>query len=77
MRFPFLNDPATGKPDELVTIAVVTTLAAVTRFLLDGVTVNLDGYIFTFGHIDASVYLAILAPALGAHGYIKGKDQTK
>lgn len=73
MKFPFINDPSTGKPDEMVTLTTLVTLAATGRFLLDGITVDIMGHLLTFNHVDSTTYLAFLAPIIGAHGYIKGK----
>lgn len=73
MKFPFINDPETGKPSEMVTLSMVVTLSAALRFLLDGITLDIYHHIFTFGHVDAMTYLAFLSPIVGAHGYIKGR----
>lgn len=73
MKFPFINDPKTGQPDELVTLTTLVTLAAVGRFLVDGVTIQVFGHTMQFGHVDPMTYLAFLSPIVGTHGYIKGK----
>lgn len=77
MKFPFIENPKTGRPDEMITLTVITTIAATLRFLVDGVSINIQGYIFNFGHIDASLYLALLAPILGAHSFIGTKNDNK
>lgn len=73
MQFPFIKDPKTGKPDELITLTVLVTLAAVFRFTLDGATFQIYDHVITFTHVDSMTYLAFLSPILGTHGYIKGK----
>jgi hypothetical protein len=73
MQFPFLNNPDTGKPDEMVTVTLIVTLAAVFRFLVDGMTLNILGHVLTFTKLDSSVYIALLGPVLGSHAFIKGK----
>ncbi len=73
MKFPFIQDPRTHKPDEMVTLTVLTTIAAVVRFLFDGITIKLFEHTLVIGHIDAAVYIALLAPILGAHSYIGGQ----
>jgi hypothetical protein len=77
MRFPFINDPKTDKPSEMVTIVMMTTTAAVARFLVDGVSINIEGHVIAFGHIDAMVYASILAPILGAHSFIGSKKKEE
>ena len=77
MKFPFIINPETGKPDEMVTLTVMTTLVVLTRFLLDGITLSIDKHNITFGHVDALVYAAVLAPILGAHGYIINSKKDK
>jgi len=72
----FLTNPSTGEPDEMVTIAMIVTTAVVFRFLVDGLTITVLGHVFTFTKIDASVYVSLLAPALGAHSYV-GVSRTK
>lgn len=69
MKFPFLNDPQTGAPDEFVTIAMIVTLAVVFRFLVDGSSWTILGHVFTFTKLDPGVYIALLGPALATHGY--------
>lgn len=69
MKFPWINDP--GSSNLMTTITVVTVLAAVARFLLDGVILTLGTHVFNFGHVDSLTYTAILAPVLGAHGWIQ------
>jgi hypothetical protein len=71
----FLNDPKTGKPDEMVTLTVIVTLAVVFRFLVDGLTFHILGQIITFSKLDAMVYISLLTPVLGTHGFIKVKNQ--
>lgn len=77
MKFPFINNPDTGKPDEMVTITILSVGAVLTRFLFDGITVSMYGHSFTFGHVDAMVYASILAPILGTHGFITNNKDKK
>jgi hypothetical protein len=73
----FLTDPRTGKPSEMVTLSVLATLAAVFRFLFDGITIEIYAHKITFNHVDAMVYLAFLSPILGAHSFLhRGKDKN-
>lgn len=71
MRFPFLVNPETGKPDEFTTISIMITTAVVCRFLLDGSSFTLYHHIFTFSKLDAVTYASLLTPALGAHCYVR------
>lgn len=73
MKFPFLNSPDTGKPDEFVTLTVLVTLSVIVRFLLDGITLKLFGQVITFSKMDASVYVGLLAPIWASHSYVKVK----
>lgn len=69
----FIKDPTTGQPSEMITLTVVVTSAVVFRFLVDGMTLEVFGHHLTFTKLDASVYIALLAPMLGSHAFIKGK----
>lgn len=66
----FIKHPTTGKPDLMVTLSTVTTMAAVIKFILDGVTISWQGYTMDFGHLDSMTYAALLTPVLGAHSYM-------
>lgn len=77
MKFPFIQNPKTGKPDVMVTLTVAVTSAAVFKFLLDGVTVTLVGHTMDFGHIDAMTYGTLLSPVFAAHSYMHAKGQKE
>lgn len=73
MKFPFIVNPDTGKPDEMITVTVLTISAVLFRFVLDGVTLEVFDHKLVFGHVDALVYAAVLAPVLGTHGFMSQK----
>jgi len=54
----------------------LVTLAVVFRFLLDGLTLHVFNQVLTFGKLDASVYLGLLAPVWGSHSYVKIKGKN-
>ncbi len=70
MKFPFIKQPKSGMPDVMVTLSVVAVFAAVLKFLLEGVTIVVYGHSIDFGHADSLTYGALLAPVLGAHGWV-------
>lgn len=59
--------------ESLATLAVITILACVLKFLMEGVTFDLAGHAVSLGHADSLTYAALLTPVLGAHSYIKSK----
>lgn len=59
----------THKRDVILTLSVVATIAAVVKFLMDGVTIQLMGHSIDFGHMDSMSYATLLAPILGAHSW--------
>lgn len=67
MNFPLINHPTRGTPDVMVTLALLVTLAATLRFILDGVSLTIAGHTLAFGHIDSMTYGALLTPVLGGH----------
>lgn len=73
MKYLFLRNPSTGKPDLMTTVVTTTTMAAVFRFLVDGMTINIGGYQVIFGHVDAVAYATLLAPVLGTHSWMQVK----
>lgn len=73
MNFLFIKHPGTGEPDVMTTLLVITTTVASLKFLMDGVTLHISSHVISFGHMDALSYGSLLAPLLGAHGYIEGK----
>lgn len=74
MSFPWLKHPGSGNADVMTTLLVMVTLAAAVKFLLDGVSVNVNGYVIAIGHMDSLSYGAILAPVFGAHGFISTRN---
>jgi hypothetical protein len=74
MRFPFIQDPATGQPSEFVTLSVLVTFAVVFRFLVDGMTFHIFSHVITFVKLDSMTYVSLLGPVLGAHSFIKTRD---
>lgn len=61
------------KSDPMFTMACAAIIICLLKFLMEGVSVTLEGHVFDLGHADASTYAAILAPILGAHGYVAVK----
>lgn len=78
MRLRFLKHPVSGKPDLFITLSFFAVIAAITRFLGEGLSVAMQGHavIYTM-HTDPSAYALFLAPILGAHGYLEMKNPPK
>jgi hypothetical protein len=72
MKFPFITHPRTGQKDTMLTMAVISTLAAVFKFLANGVTIGTTN----LGTIDATLLAALLTPTLGAYWARKHTDKT-
>jgi hypothetical protein len=51
-------------------LSVLVVLVCSFRFLLDGISVTIFGHSLSVGHTDPLAYSSLLAPLLGAHGYI-------
>lgn len=71
--------PDTGNKDPYYTITIIVLSVTAAKFLFEGVSLTLWGHIINLGHADAATYMAVLAPVLGAHGYMsvnkkKGSD---
>ena len=66
--------PRSGKKDTMLTLAVYSTAAALVKFLLNGVTVDILGKNINFGTVDAALLGALLVPTLGAYVSRKMKD---
>lgn len=78
MKLRFLKNPKSGQPDLFITLSLFAVLAAIARFLGEGMTIVLHGHtIVSNMHTDASAYAAFLAPVLGAHGYMETRNPTK
>ncbi len=69
MKLRFMKNPESDRPDGMLTLAFIVTIAATIRFLLDGVTVTVFDHVIAFGKVDALVYGALLTPVLGAHSF--------
>lgn len=50
-------------------LVAIVVIACVLKMLSDGVVIGS----VNLGHVDASVYLAILSPILGSHSYLESK----
>ena len=51
-------------------MAVMTSIACVIKFLIDGVTISYAGHTMDFGHMDAMSYATLLGPLWGSHAYV-------
>lgn len=71
----WIRHPKSNKPDMMVTLVVVAVLAAVFKFLTDGISVTVGSHIINFGHVDSMAYGSLLAPVLGAHGYLDSRPK--
>lgn len=70
MSFPFLKNP--GHSSLMATLTTVVTVAVLARFLFDGISFTVHGSVYTFSHIDALVYTALLTPVYACQGYVHG-----
>lgn len=52
-------------------LSVAVVLVCCLRFLFDGIEITIAGHSLSLGHMDPLAYGTILAPVLGAHGYIR------
>lgn len=67
MKFPWLSAPQTTV---MTTVTMFVTGGVLFRFLVDSLSVTGMGMVFNFGHVDATVYAAILGPVYAAHGWM-------
>lgn len=74
MKLRYLINPKKGIQDPILTLSYIAVFAATAKFLLDGVTLTLHGQTIDFGHMDSLSYGTLLAPILGAHGYMSVKE---
>jgi hypothetical protein len=58
-------------------LSVIVTMVCAFRFLLDGVSMTFFGHTLSIGHTDPLAYTTLLAPVLGAHGYIRTRVKEK
>jgi hypothetical protein len=75
MKFPWLHHPDKG-PDVMTTLLAIVTIASAVKFLLDGVSLVINGHTVTFGHSDSMSYASILGPVFGGHAYMSGSGNT-
>lgn len=70
-----------GRRDPILTLAVVTTLAVLMKFLVSGLIVAVNATTtITFGTIDGGIVGALLTPTLGAavaHRYTDKRFEDK
>lgn len=62
------------KSDPMLTMACIAIVVCLIKFLMEGVSFA-NG--LSLGHADSGTYAAILAPILGAHGYVSIKTPAK
>ena len=65
MRFWIKNTE--GRPDAVLTMAIVGFVVVLVKVLLSGLTFTFEGRAIELGSIDASAIAAILTPTLGAY----------
>lgn len=70
----WVNHPRLGKPDAMLTLAVLATLTCIVKFLFNEVTFVVHGMTVNCGHVDSLAYGALLTPTLGAYAARKWKD---
>jgi hypothetical protein len=70
----WLKHPRTGKPDTMLTLAVLATLTCLAKVLLNNTILKIAGQTITCGTIDGLVIAATLTPTLGAYVARKHKD---
>lgn len=68
-----VRHPSTGQVDVILSLVVFVVVICGLKFLLDGVSIQIFGHMVSFGHVDSMSYGTMLAPTLGAHGYIATK----
>lgn len=66
----WIKHPRSGKADTMLTLAVVSVLAVLGKFLLNGVAIGS----VTLGTVDAGLVAAMLTPTLGAYVARKYSD---
>lgn len=68
-----VKHPTTGQTDVLLSLVVFVVIICGLKFLMDGATIQIFGHMISFGHVDSMSYGTMLAPMLGAHGYVTTK----
>jgi NhaP-type Na+/H+ or K+/H+ antiporter len=77
MNFSWLwiKHPRSGQADTMLTLAVLATLTAIGKFLLNGMVLTfMPGRSISFGTVDALLIGALLTPTLTAYVTRKMKD---
>ena len=64
---------AKKRRDQMFLLVAFTIVCCVFKFMMEGVVLNIGGQTLNLGHADAGTYAALLAPILGAHGYVTVK----
>ncbi len=68
-----VKHPHTRQTDVLLSLVVFVVIICGIKFLFDGATIQIFGHLINFGHVDSMSYGTMLAPMLGAHGYVATK----
>lgn len=55
-----------GKRDPVLTLAIVTTVVVLLKFLFSGFTMSVGGFTLNLGVVDGGIVGALLTPTLGA-----------
>lgn len=63
-----------GKRDAMLTISMIGFIVVILKVLLNGSTVQVGSFQYSFGLIDAGMIAAILTPTLGAYVARKHSD---
>lgn len=66
----YFTNPNSDKPDPMLTITIIAISVACLKFLLEGLSITVDGHVIDFGHVDALAYGSLLTPILGMHGWV-------
>lgn len=63
----WLSHPDNNTANALLTLAVLSTLACILKFLINDASFVVHGVIFNLGKTDSLSYTALLTPTLGAY----------
>lgn len=74
MKFPWIKHPRSKEPDTMLTFSAWAVLAALFKFITNGMTIEVADWSYSFGTVDAVLIGAILAPTLTAYVTRKWKD---
>lgn len=58
-------------------LSILVVMICSFRFLLDGISVTVSGHLLQISHTDPLAYSSILAPILGAHGYVRTRVDSQ